>query len=404
MSKINLFLIAVLFLIFSGCAGSPKTVNNQSEAAGTAAYDALASMERAFLGEPLLEARPSDGSRQDTNTSGSSQSGRTSPAQTTDSRDKPVWVDMPDAVYSRQRYVSAVGFGSDRRQAEANALANLTGFFGQSVQAELKTVSTYSEAIMSGVIQVTENSSVHDAITTSIEMDTLMGAQIAEVWFDSINTWYAAAILEKDKSAVLYADLIRSNERIINDLTILPDTEKYSLGGYSRYLLAAAIADANRVYANVLTLVGNTTGINPGNMKKGDDFRIEASEISRNIPIAVNVEGDRAGRIRNALSRSVSSAGFRSGGNDSRYVLYGDITLTEASLPNQQNVFVRYIVDINLVDTADNSVLFPCSFNGREGHVTRPEAEERAFRAAENKITEEYGKLLRDYLSLLLPR
>ena len=396
MFKIKFYLLPFLFLIFLGCAGSPHSANDPANAA----YDALSSMDRAFAGEPLTMPGAAEAPASQANAAG----GNTAQSSSAENRGKPAWVDAPDTVYSRQRFVSAVGFGADRRQAEKNALANLTGVFGQSIQAELKTVSTYSEAIKSGVIQISGNSSVQDAVTTSIEMDTLIGVQIADVWFDGRNTYYAAAIMEKDKSAVLYADLIRSNERIIGDLTSMPAAEKNTLNGYSRYVLAAAIADANRVYANVLTLVGNTTGINPGNMKKGDDYRIEAADIARNIPIAVSVEGDRGGRIRSAFSRSLSAAGFRSGGTDSRYTLKAGMTMSDANLPNQQNVFIRYVVDVSLIDTYDNSVLFPFSFSGREGHVNKAEAEERVLRAAENKIADEYGKNLRDYLSLLLPR
>ena len=420
MSKIIYLLPIVFCLVFFGCG---STQVRQNDSAQTAAYDALDSMDRAFAGEPL--AMP--GSQPDSSQPSGSQSAASGAAagqpvagtstaagasgltatgapQSSDNRSKPAWVDAPDSVFSRQRYISAVGFGNDRRQAERNALANLTGVFGQSVQAELKTVSVYSEALMSGVIQISGNSSVQDAITTSIEMDTLIGAEIADVWFDGGNIYYAAAVMEKQKSAILYADLIRSNERIIADLTAMTTQEKNTLHGYSRYVLAAAIADANRVYANVLTLVGNTSEINPGTMKKGDDYRIEAADIARNIPISVNVEGDRLGRIRTAFSRSLSAAGFRSGGNDSRYVLKANLVLTDADLPNQQNVFIRYIVDADLVDTQDNSVLFPFSFSGREGHINKAEAEERVLRVAENKIADEYGKNLRDFLSLLLPR
>jgi hypothetical protein len=59
-------------------------------------------------------------------------------------RGKPAWVDTPDLVYSKQRYVAAVGFGPVREQAERNALANLTAVFGQSIQAEMKSTASYS--------------------------------------------------------------------------------------------------------------------------------------------------------------------------------------------------------------------------------------------------------------------
>jgi hypothetical protein len=210
--------------------------------------------------------------------------------------------------------------------------------------------------------------------------------------------------MEKSKTALLYADLIRSNERIIGDLVSMKEDEKNTLAGYSRCLLAATIADANRVYANVLTFVGNNSDINPGEMKKSEDYRILAAEIARNIAIAVNVKGDPANRIRNALSRSLSQLGFRSGGANSRYVLDGEFSLVNAQFSNQQNVFIRYNLDADLKDASDGGVLLPYNAGGREGHLNQAEAEERAIRAAERKIADEFGRSLQDYLSALLPR
>jgi hypothetical protein len=56
------------------------------------------------------------------------------------------------------------------------------------------------------------------------------------------------------------------------------------------------------------------------------------------------------------------------------------------------------------VDTSTGGVLLPYAINGREGHISLPEAENRAFMAAERKVNGEYGKLLSDYLGSLLPK
>jgi hypothetical protein len=210
--------------------------------------------------------------------------------------------------------------------------------------------------------------------------------------------------MEREKTARLYADLIRSNSKIITDLTAMSEAEKNTLNGYSRYRLAAAIADASRLYANVLTYVGNTSDINPGDMKKGDDYRLEAAGIVRNIPIEITVSGDRSDRIKNAFSRALGSAGFRTGGANQRYKLVVTLALTPADFPNQPNKFIRFTVDANLTDTVEgNSVLFPFNKTGREGHVNIPEAENRALREAEKRIEEDYPPALSAYLAELLP-
>jgi hypothetical protein len=400
MSKIAIVtVIAALPLAFTllGCvSGSAASRNDASGAeAGAAAEAAMGAMDAGFRGEPL--SRPAA-------TEPSGGSAPSVPAAQ-GNRGRPAWVDTPDLVYSKQRYVAAVGFGPAREQAERNALANLTAVFGQSIQAEMKSVASYSEAVKSGAIQVSENVSVQQAITTSAEMDSLLGAEIADVWYDGSSIYYAAAVMEREKAAVLYADLIRTNSRIIADLTTMNEAEKNSLNGYSRYQLAAAIADASRLYANVLTYVGNTTDINPGDMKKGDDYRLEAAGIVRNIPIGVTVSGDSLDRIKNAFTRALGSAGFRTGGDNQRYRLAVTLTLTPTDLPDQRNKYVRFAVNANLTDTAENnSVLFPFNVSGREGHVNIPEAENRALTEAEKRIGEGYPSALSGYLAELLPR
>jgi hypothetical protein len=403
-------LITVLLISLGGCSGGARTQKDADMAASDAAAAAASALKAMDNGgvppQDLSQAGglSSPASAPEAAAPAASGGGKAPGESPVSSGARPAWVDNPVAVFPRQRYVAVVGFGGSRQESERSALGNLVSVFGQSVQAELKTVSSYSEAVRSGAIQVTEDNSIHDAVTTSAWMDTLVGAEIAETWYDGKSSYYAAAVMEKQKTAVLYGDLISSNRRIIEDLINVKDEDKDTLSGYSRRLLAATIADVNRVYANVLTYVGNTTSIKPSEMKKGDEYRLEAAEIARNIPINVSVRNDRADRVKNAFSRALSSLGFRSGGSSSRYTLEGRIVLEKAELPNQRNVFVRYYVDAELKDNAESgAVLLPYNINGREGHLNQTEAEERALRAAEKNIENSFGTLLQDYLSALLP-
>jgi hypothetical protein len=298
--------------------------------------------------------------------------------------------------------VAAVGHGADRQGAEKDALAALTSVFGQSIQAELKTLTAYSEAVLNGAVSVSDNSSVQNAIETSAEMDALVGAELRDVWYDGRGIYYAVAVMDRAKTSVLYRDMILSNERIIADLTALPEGEKNTLEGVSRYHLAALIADTNRVYANVLALTGGG-GIDPGALKQGDSYRLEAMNMARNIPIAVRVSGDRMDRVRGAFAAALAREGFRSGGANTRYVLNVTVRFEEVLFSNQQNKFTRYVVDANLTDTAGDVVLLPFTFNGREGHLTLAEAENRAVAAAERRIGETYGEVLSEYLATRLP-
>jgi hypothetical protein len=315
----------------------------------------------------------------------------------------PGWIRNPYTTYNRNTHFAATGHGATRKEAERSALAALTASFGQSIQAEFNTTSVYAEAVSKGVVRVSGNTSIQEAIKTSSALDALIGAEIGDIWDSGIGTVYAVAVMDKAKTSALYADMIRSNQRVIADLITLPRAERNSLEGYSRYRLAAVIADVNHTYANILSLTGNTSGIELGSLENGDEYRLEAAAITKTIPITVRVKNDHSDRIRSAFASVLGALGFSSGGTNSRYVLNVTAAISEAFFPDTTRKYAQYVIDANLTDTVGGIVLFPFNINGREAHANFPEAEKRAVAAVEKKVKDNYGQLLSAYLSALLP-
>jgi hypothetical protein len=195
--------------------------------------------------------------------------------------------------------------------------------------------------------------------------------------------------------------MIQANQNLINNLITMNQAEKNSLEGVSRYQFAAVVADINTGYGNLLRVIGSAV---PGNLKPGNDYRLEAQNIIKIIPVGIRVKNDKSGRIQGAFAKVFSDQGFRSGGNNSRYILDVDINVSPVDFPNNTNKFARIELGANLTDITFGTVLLPYNFNSREGHTSVSEAENRAYRAAELKINEEYPKLLTEYFSQLLPK
>ena len=317
---------------------------------------------------------------------------------------KPAWVNSIDSVYSNDQYVAAVGTGNDRQMAEKSAFGNLIARFGQSIQVDEKISLSYQEAVKSGVTTGwTQDTNVQNTIATSASMDTLVGAEIKETWFESsTNTHYAAAVMEKDTAARLYTGMINANLTMINNLTSMSQAEKDTLEGFSRYQFAAMIADINTSYGNLLKVIGTAP---PAGMKPGDDYRLEAVNITKAIPIAVTVKGDRAGRIQGAISRALADLGFRSGVSNSRYTVDAELSITEDVYPTSPYKWARYVVTASLVDTVPlRVVLVPFSISDREGQNTYDLAVNRALGKVEDIIAYDFKDLVNDYLSRLLPK
>lgn len=319
-------------------------------------------------------------------------------ASTPNNSGKPAWVDNVNSVYNRTQFVAAVGHASDREMAERNAITNLAAFFGQSIQADQTIVNTYYEAIRNGVTSGwIDNITMRNTITTSVSMDTLIGAEIREVWHDSRNNIvYAVAVMERIKTIQLYTEMISANLEMINNLTSMNQTETNTLERFSRYHFAATAADMNISYANLLRVLNASV---PSGIRRGDEYRLEARNIARAIPINIIVNNDRQNRIYNAFAKVFTDLGFRSGSNNARYVLRVNIAVSQVNNLNNATIFANMELSASLTDTTTRETLLPFSFSNREGHTTAAAAENRLFLSAEQKIEEEYKETLNAYLT-----
>jgi hypothetical protein len=117
------------------------------------------------------------------------------------SNSAPDWTRDPYKKYDAKANVAAVGVGNSRQAAEKDALGKLVAIFGQSIQVDEKISTSYREAVQSGAAASwSENTAIDNSIATSAGMDSLVGVEIGETWFDGKTNYYAAAVLNKTKA------------------------------------------------------------------------------------------------------------------------------------------------------------------------------------------------------------
>ncbi|MDR1838922.1 MAG: LPP20 family lipoprotein [Treponema sp.] len=329
----------------------------------------------------------------------------TAPVQATRGGTRPNWVNNPYAAYPRDHYLAAVGTGADRNEAEKRAFAALVAFFGQSVRADFTVAAAYSEAVYNGIITVSENTQVRDTVVTAASLDTLIGAEIGNVWDDGRGTIYALAHIDRERTVAVYTAIILMNQRNIDNLLSMSAAEKNTFDGYARYKLAALIAGMNAEYAGIVSLAGNSnvsTNLT-NNLSNAEVLFLEASNIIKNISVGFNVRGDSNNRVRDAFAKVLSGEGLRTQGSNTPYVLDVNISMSEITYPGNSFIFCRYTISANLIERRTGSVLFPFSVSDREGHSTYEAAQTRALVTMERTIAEGYPVLFREYLAALLP-
>jgi len=375
----SIILVILLFFLLSACSHITQ-VNNDAD---SASRDAQRRLERSLSG-----AATQGGSAVPT-------------AQVTRGGRQPSWVSDVNSSYNRERFIAAVGSASTRAQAESRALANLIAIFGQDINSTFTVATNYTEAVNRGVLTVSEDTNIRDQITTAASMDRLIGAEIGNVWDSGQGTVYVVAFMDKVKTISIYSDMIAANNKDIELLTTMSNSEKYSFDGYTRFKLAEFISGINSNFAVIITQAGGS--VDRLNLRSAVYYDIEAKNIIRNITVAVDVSNDRANRVQDAFANVLNSEGLRTRGNNPVYTLKVDLNVSEVTFPGNNFIFCRIEASANLIENSTGASLLPFSFDDRSGHSTYANAETTAFLNVESLIAERYPVVLREYLSSLMP-
>ncbi|MDR2521364.1 MAG: hypothetical protein LBC72_02245 [Spirochaetaceae bacterium] len=308
---------------------------------------------------------------------------------------RPNWVNAPYAAYNKKYYLAYVGHAQSRAGAEAAALGNLSGYFGQSVKTELRVAESHSEDLRKGRLNAASAQSLSSETFIASDVDQLLGAEIAAVWEDGkTGTHYALAVMNKTRCAYMYtARLLMSFVQLA--ALVEPHEGEPSMEDVVRLYTAAKVAAEGERYARMVYLLNGTRQTLP----REDEYRLKARVAARAIPVYVTVQSDSDNKIHAALSSVLTEAGFTVSEAPARYTLAARCQLSQVDLPVQPNTFARYEITVALKDTRSGGTLTTFTASGRQGHVGWNEAAARALRAAESDIKTKFAAALNAYLS-----
>lgn len=307
-------------------------------------------------------------------------------------KSRPVWVDKPEAVFSRASYIAAVGESSSRRQADANALGNLVSIFGQRVENKISAVETLRQEMNENKADFSTGQELTQAVEISASMNGLVAVEIKERWEDTkAKIFYAVAVMEKLEAIRIYNELIEANHKAIEKNMSAAAADKTSFEGVVRCRAAARIAEANELFATILTVLDGPD--RRAEFGTAASYRAEAARIAKQIPVRIVIENDVQSRVSTAFAEVFSEAGFASSlsAGDARYELRASLEMNPAAPADNNLFFTRYNLDVKLIDTKSGVIIVTFAATGREAHLTQNEARQLAIRSAVRAILEDFA-------------
>lgn len=405
-------LFLVVLILFSGCRTAPPPAPEKSAAPAPSSSAAAAesAAEKAFdeLAHPNRQPSPSSQPSPQAPPQSAPVPRTTPPPKAAQAPavkevggQRQDWIDGTSTNYPATRYLTGVGSGSDRLEAEDNARAEIAKVISSHVISSTKVQQEYLEVITEGKNRASNRINVQDMVAVSTQK-VLSGVRIAEVYRETggNRTFYALAVLDRRQTTTALKEKLRTFDQEIATLMAQASKEAKDLQKLKIYTAALEKHLLREACEAELRVVDSSGRGMAAPIGFEDIKRPMANILAKDFRIHVAVSGDRAAEVAKALSEGLTREGFVLTGNPGRakVAVKGKVSIKPLDRPDEKWKYVRWQTSFELVDLSDQTIFGTLSNNGREGHLSLEQAVNRAVMKIQKELLPGVSKDVYQYI------
>ncbi|MFW5694680.1 MAG: LPP20 family lipoprotein [Alkalispirochaeta sp.] len=313
--------------------------------------------------------------------------------------DLPEWYLNPQDVYPSETFLTAIGTGDSRRDAEQQALAGLSQIFEAEISVDARTSERYSE-LMTAQGSVSENE-LRLAQDTSVRSNqTLLNVQYGEAAVDEAGRVHVIAYIERVPTGRVYADLIEKNGEQVESFLQEASSSEDLVREYAYTSAAAVVSATNEVLRDQLRIIA--PGFSEIVSLPYDPDRVlqRRADIASRMRTSVSLDGDESGRISGVVRSALSEERFPVSDSDPVFQVTGSMRLDDGEV-NDDFQSVRWTLTLDLTGP-DGSTLVTFDQQSRASGVSREAAVSFAYNDMEEAVAQGFVGAIRRYFDGLV--
>ena len=325
-------------------------------------------------------------------------SGAATSARTAEGEPAPEWFEDPKSEYPDEQYLSAIGSGDTRRQAEQDALGALSQVFEARVSVDNRVNERYREiAKESGTLT---ESDIQLANTVNVQSDQqLVNVQYGESFTDAQGRVHVIAYMDRMQTGTVYRNLVQKNASQIEDFLAEAQQEDSIVRRFAFLSAAHLVAQNNRALIDQLQIISQPLARTLELPYDEQQVAQRRTDVASRMAYRVEISGGAASRVEEVVGEALSDEGFVVS-EDGPLLVRGSGEL-EASEGGQYEE-VRWYLNLEFVGPED-SVLVAFSKQDRASGVSQDAARSFAFADMEEVAREEFvGQVIEYFDSLVI--
>ncbi len=299
---------------------------------------------------------------------------------------RPSWMDNPQSKYPLRYYVTAVGEGDTLDDAQSVAVGNLAKVFRSNVQVDETLRERYVELM--GTKSSYQEQTQFDRNVQIQSGLSLVNVRYADSYTDDTGRVYALAFINRARTAKIYATRLRENDTRTRYFVDQAAGASPAVA-YAALSAAATVSADSQLLLEQLDVISSVTKQSVRMTYNHDALSKRLAEAAGNVRFDIRIDGDREGKITAALKASLTGLGFVVSKGNPVLRVQGSVSFEDTDLKRDGLSFVRYQTKIDIVDVMGFTVVSVAD-RGREGHVSKAEAQARCIRTIVSLIN---GKL-----------
>ncbi|MCK9169078.1 MAG: hypothetical protein M0P01_01540 [Treponema sp.] len=295
----------------------------------------------------------------------------------------PVWLTDTEKAYSQKNYITAVGEGENRHEAETDAVNYISLYFQTKTDIHCEAVREYNET--AAIFAKSQSLTEHSVISSDAEFFCI---HFTDPYFDEREKKFTVlAYIDRAEAAAVYGVKIDEN---MNDIhTILSCAEKQP------EILYAAVAYKNAEIIAAVTgeLIHNAVLVNPSSREK----YLTDEKLLSSVPSLLDAEknamtfcvksvsyDDR--QITDTISSVLEKDGFSNSPDKYIYIVFYDLVFREEK--HDTAAFVYPTLKISIQNKQKKVIESYSKVYEKCGHLNL----EGAYTRAVMKITDDINK------------
>jgi hypothetical protein len=314
--------------------------------------------------------------------------------------DKPEWISNPEKSYPNSQFMTAVGTGDSRKEAENSAASSLSQIFQSKIKSEETINARYLELMKSDQSSLESQTNINKNISVSSEQ-TLFNVRYPESYTDKLGKVYALGVIEREPTAVIYKNKMDDNSTRVAAFVKKYNELKDPIKKYANIGAALVTAKVNETLREQLQIIMPGTGVQSDTAYSLERITELCSDAQKAVPFVIDVSGDQKNDVTGFVGDMLSGLGFSVIEKGGALAVTGTESVEPINLQNDQMKFVRWSYQFSISD-ASGMVIISLSEAGREAHVTQSEAVARALRTMRDKIKADLAKKINSYFDGLV--